>query len=99
MPKLFDSPEIIVGTRERPETAPVTSLDKVADGATFRRPRGVDFDGFIGIGAFIEQDALTTKDTGTANSGDATTDGIIDNNRDRIEEIETALKAVGILPQ
>ena len=38
--------------------------------------------------------SLTAKDTGTANSGDATTDGVIDNNRTRIEELEAMLKDV-----
>jgi hypothetical protein len=41
--------------------------------------------------------SMTAKDAGTANSGDATTDGIIDNNRTRIEEIETQLKRLQIL--
>jgi hypothetical protein len=41
--------------------------------------------------------SLTAKDTGTANSGDAGTDSIIDNSRTRIEEIEDALKTLGLL--
>jgi hypothetical protein len=44
-----------------------------------------------------ETPSLTAKDTGTANSGDTGTDDIIDNNRTRIEEIEDALKALGLL--
>lgn len=43
------------------------------------------------------QTALTGKDAGAVNSGDATTDGVISNNRTRIEEIEVQLQALGIL--
>lgn len=39
----------------------------------------------------------TAKDTGTVNSGDATTDGVIENNRTRIDEIEAALVELGML--
>lgn len=42
--------------------------------------------------------ALTSKDSGAVNSGDATTDGVITNNRTRIEEIETKLQELGVLP-
>lgn len=49
------------------------------------------------LNRFAEQAALTDKNTDTANSGDATTDDIIDNNRDRIAEIEAALQAVDLL--
>lgn len=53
--------------------------------------------GFAGATPVVRPSALTAKDAGTANSGDATTDGVIDNNRTRIEEIEGALQALGLL--
>lgn len=43
------------------------------------------------------QSALTSKDGSTVNSGDATTDGVIENNRTRIEEIETRLQALNFI--
>lgn len=40
---------------------------------------------------------LTTTDTGTVNSGDGTTDGVIENLRTRLTEMETALQAYKLL--
>lgn len=42
----------------------------------------------------VKQAALTAKNTDTATSSDA---DIVDNNRTRIEEIETALQNLGLL--
>lgn len=42
---------------------------------------------------------LTAQDTGTVNSGDTTTDDVIENNRTRIDEIETALVDLGLLEE
>lgn len=44
-----------------------------------------------------ETPSLTAKDTGTVNSGDSTTDGVIENNRTRIEELENMLIEAGLL--
>lgn len=43
------------------------------------------------------QTAVTAIDAGTADSGDATTDGVIDNNRTRLSEVIVALQDLGIL--
>jgi hypothetical protein len=44
-----------------------------------------------------QQGPLTAQDAGVVNSGDATTDGVIENNRTRIAEIEAALQTYGLL--
>lgn len=43
------------------------------------------------------QTALTAEETGTVDSGDATTDDVINNIRIRVGEIETALQNLGLL--
>lgn len=45
------------------------------------------------------QAALTAANGGTINSGDATTDAVIGNNRTRIAELEAILEAHGMLPE
>jgi hypothetical protein len=45
-----------------------------------------------------EQTALTAENGGTVDSGDGTTDDVIEANRTRIGEIEAALEALGLLP-
>jgi len=52
---------------------------------------------FFGVALARQQGPLTTQDPSIVNSGDATTDGVINNNRGRIEEIENALRAYGLL--
>ena len=46
----------------------------------------------------VQQSALTTVDASTVNSGDATTDTVINNMRTRINELETRLSTYGWLP-
>lgn len=41
--------------------------------------------------------ALTTADAGTVNSGDATTDGVINNIRTRLNELEARMQANGLI--
>jgi hypothetical protein len=53
--------------------------------------------GFYGATRITRPSALTAADSGTINSGDATTDGVIDNNRTRIGELETKLQALGLI--
>lgn len=53
--------------------------------------------GFYGVTPVVQPTALTAANAGTLNSGDATTDTIIGNMRTRINELETKLKALGLL--
>lgn len=43
----------------------------------------------------LGQIAMTTSDTNTPNSGDATTDAIISNLQTRVDELEAALLSIG----
>lgn len=73
----------------------VQFLDRLA-GLRININRTDEKAGFYGTTPVAQGAALTTKNTDTAASGDATTDGIIDNNRDRIAEIETILANLGV---
>lgn len=53
--------------------------------------------GFLGATPVVQADVLTTADAGTADSGDATTDGVINNIRTRVGEIETVLTDLGFV--
>jgi hypothetical protein len=53
---------------------------------------------FYGATPVVRQAALTAADAGTVASGDATTDGVINNLRTRLGEIEARLHAYGLLP-
>lgn len=53
--------------------------------------------GFFGTAPATKPTALTAADAGVANSGDATTDGVIDNLRTRLGELETKLQSLGLL--
>jgi len=52
---------------------------------------------FYGVSPVVQQTALTAKDGGAINSGDAGTDVIIGNNRTRIEELKVALQNLGFI--
>jgi len=52
---------------------------------------------WFGTAPAFKAAALTAKDAGVVNSGDATTDGVIANNRTRIEELEGRLQLYGLL--
>jgi hypothetical protein len=58
---------------------------------------GVRQVGFFGVPTVARQGPLTDANTDPPNSGDVTTDAIIDNTRTRVNEIEAALKAYGLL--
>jgi hypothetical protein len=53
--------------------------------------------GFYGTAPTTQAAALTAADATAVDSGDAGTDGVIDNIRTRLGEIETALTALGLL--
>lgn len=53
--------------------------------------------GFFNVPPVAKPTALTTKNTGTLNTGDATSDTIINNMRTRINELETKLQSLGLL--
>lgn len=53
--------------------------------------------GFYGETPSTQPAALTTADIGTVASGDATTDGVINNLRTRLGELESRLQALGLL--
>lgn len=53
--------------------------------------------GFFGVAPVVRPTALTAADAGVVNSGDATTDGVINNIRTRVGELETKLQALGLL--
>ena len=55
--------------------------------------------GFFGKAQQTRASALAAIDTGTVNSGDATTDGVINNMRTRINELEDMCKRYGLLPE
>ena len=53
---------------------------------------------FYGKTPIVQATALTAVDASAVNSGDATTDAVINNMRTRINELETKLSAYGLLP-
>lgn len=53
--------------------------------------------GFYGATPVVRPAALTAADASAVNSGDATTDAVIGNLRTRVNELETNLKALGLL--
>ncbi len=53
--------------------------------------------GFFGVAPITRPSALTAPNNGTVSSGDATTDGVIETMRTRIDELEGKLQSLGLL--
>lgn len=79
---LAESRNIVTGT---------TTGSQIGTGSTQKT-------GLWGATPIVRPSALTAKNTNTADCGDGDTDAIIDNNRTRIEELETRLSNWGFLP-